>query len=105
MAKFKHTQGLASIEFEKTITVWCPLGNDYYTATIGVYFRPGEYLMDYLDEEDYFKELSGEKLIIEDLLAKVFDHYMKTYEPKELTITVNATNATHFPVKVCKYFY
>ena len=102
LAKFEHTQNLSKITFNKTISVFCPLGNDYYTATINIDFVPSTVLMDYLDEEAYFKGLSGTKLIIEDLVKEVYDHYFYEYEPAQLTVTVYAENATHFPVAVTK---
>ena len=102
LAKFEHTQGLSKISFNKTITVFCPLGNDYYTATIQIEFTPAKVLMDYLDEEAYFKELQGAKLIIEDVVKQVYDHYVTEYDPAQLTVTVYAENATHFPVSVTK---
>lgn len=102
MAKFEHTQGLSVIEFDKTITVFCPLGDDYYTATIGVEFVPNEWVMDYLDVEDMFKNLQGSKLIIEDLTVAVFEHLNNNYAPAYLRVVTHAENATHFPVTVVK---
>lgn len=102
MAKFEHTQDLTSINYMKTITLFCPLGNDYYTAGIEVSMAPGEYVMDYLDEENFFKELQGKKLIIEDLVNTVYEHIMYEYAPTYLYVSVKAYNATHFPVVVTK---
>lgn len=105
MAKFEHTQRLTNIKFTKTITAYCPLGKDYYTAEINVHFIPDKYLMDYLDEEEYFKSLSGKSYIIEDLVNEVVTHYAEEYEPDSVEVTVNAYNATHFPVQVTKTYY
>lgn len=102
LAMFEHTQGISKVTFNKTITVFCPLGNDFYTAHIAVEFVPDKVMMDYLDEERYFKELSGVKLIIEDLVAEVHSHYTNTYSPKYVKVEVFAENATHFPVTVIK---
>ena len=102
LAKFEHTQGLSMVSFNKTITVFCPLGNDYYTAVIRVDFVPNEWMMDYLDEERFFKDLQGSKYIIEDIAKIVYDHLVGSYGPKHVKVTVDAYNATHFPVTVVK---
>ena len=102
LARFEHTQGLSKVSFNKTITVFCPLGNDYYTATINVEFIPNSWMMDYLDEEQYFKDLQGESYIIEDIAKLVHDHLTQSYDPKFLRVSVHAENATHFPVTVVK---
>lgn len=102
LAMFEHTQGISKVSFNKTITAFCPLGNDFYTAHINVDFVPDKVMMDYLDEEAFFKELSGTKLIIEDLVEKVHKRYTELYAPKNVKVTVFAENATHFPVAVVK---
>lgn len=103
MSKFVHTQGITNVNFTKTVTVFCPLGNDYYTAHITVDFVPETAMMDYLDEENFFKnEIQGSKLIIEDVVQMVYKHLSKEYSPKYLKVKVYAENATHFPVTVEK---
>ena len=102
MAKFEHTQGLEYVEFDKTISMYCPLGKEPYTAKVTVSFEPAKWMMDYLDMEAYFKETQGQSFIIEDLVKKVFDYINEEYEPKWLMVNVEATNAAHFPVKVAK---
>lgn len=102
LANFEHTQGLSNVSFNKTITMFCPLGNDYYTATVYVEFKPKKLMMDYLDMEQYFKDIQGEPLIIEDLTAQVYNKIDEMITPEKLTVTVHAENATHFPVSVTK---
>lgn len=102
LAMFEHTQGISGVTFNKTISVFCPLGNEYYTAHINVEFVPDKVMMDYLDEEAYFKKLSGGRLIIEDLVADVYNRYENLYKAKYVKVTVFAENAAHFPVKVYK---
>ena len=75
LAMFEHTQGISGVSFNKTITLFCPLGKEHYTANITVDFVPDKVMMDYLDEESFFKSISGSNLIIEDLVAKVYKHY------------------------------
>lgn len=102
MAKFKHTQGISKCTFYKTITVYCPLGKDYYTAFLTVDFYPNEWMMDYMDVEAFIDGLQGTHNIIEDLVAKIHDHLRTEYEPKHVKVVCDATNAKHFPVQVTK---
>lgn len=102
MSKFKHTQGISEVEFSKTITVFCPLGNDYYTANINVVFAPDEWMMDYIDVDKFIQSIQGERLIIEDVVDKIHTHLTDTYKPKYVTVKLYAENAAHFPVVVTK---
>nr|DAG27895.1 MAG TPA: archeaosine synthase [Caudoviricetes sp.] len=103
LAKFEHTQGISRVTFDKTLTVYCPLGHDYYTAHIIVQFAPGTVMMDYLDEEEFFNNyIQGQNLIIEDVVDRVYQHLQDEYKPKYLKVSVRAENAKHFPVTVEK---
>lgn len=102
LAKFEHTQGISKVTFNKSISVFCPLGNDYYTADITVDFVPDKFMMDYIDEDNFIKKLSGAELIIEDLVEKIHTHLNEEYEPKYVKVSVFAYNAAHFPVTVYK---
>ena len=102
MAKFKHTQGISYVDFTKTITVFCPLGNDYYTADINVRFHPNQWMMDYIDVEKYIMSLQGSRNIIEDIATSVYDYLKKEYSPNKVRVSIYAYNAAHFPVTVVK---
>lgn len=102
MPKFKHTQGISEVSFSKTITVYCPLGRDYYTATIEVLFSPDEWMMDYIDVDKFIHSIQGQTLIIEDVVDKVYSHLIEEYSPKYVEVTLYAENAAHFPVVVKK---
>lgn len=102
MPKFEHAQGISSAVFTKTITVYCPLGKDFYTAELTVDFRPDSWMMDYIDVENFIETLQGSTNIIEDVVAKVHEHLTNEYHPKYVKVVCNATNAKHFPVIVTK---
>lgn len=97
----ENKQGITRIEFEKPVQAFCPLVNDYYTATIYVTMEPDKVIMDYCDTDKFIKSLGGKHLIIEDLVATVFEH-VKQYEPKRLKVTAVAESNVHFPVAVTK---
>lgn len=102
MAKFKHTQGIDHCTFWKTITVYCPLGKDFYTANLTVDFYPNEWMMDYIDVENFIESLQGSTNIIEDVVAKVHEHLTTEYQPHKVKVSVLAQNAKHFDVNVTK---
>lgn len=97
----KNTQGITSIEFEQKVQAFCPMGADYYTATIYVEMDPDENIMDYCETTNFIKSLGGKELIIEELVAVVFDH-IKQYKPKYLKVSAYAESNVHFPVTVTK---
>ena len=97
----KNTQGITTIEFEQKVQAFCPIGKDYYTATIYVVMEPDENIMDYCKTTDFIKSLGGKSLIIEDLVKVVFDA-IKEYEPMHLEVSAYAESNVHFPVTVTK---
>jgi len=97
----KNTQGITAIDFESQVQAFCPLGNDFYTAKIYVNMEPDKNIMDYCDTDKFIKSLGGKTLIIEDLVASIFDH-IKQYEPKYLEVSAYAESNVHFPVTVTK---
>lgn len=101
MASFQNKQGIGEIELYAQVNSFCPMGNDWYDADVTVKFTPGDVIMDYCDIDKFFAAISGGELIIEDMVAQTFDHFM-TYEPKGLVVEAFVSNATHLPVNVKK---
>lgn len=101
MSQFKNEQEITQIQFNKNIIMYCPIGEGHYLAKIKVEFTPDHIIMDYLDIDKFFKELEGQKLIIEDTVNKVFMELLK-YEPMHLKVTVTAESNVHLPVTVIK---
>ena len=97
----ENKHGITSIEFEREIQAFCPMGNDYYTATINVCMEPGEKIMDYCETDEFIKSLGGKSLIIEDLVATIYTHIIKC-NPKHLSVSADAKSNVHFPVVVTK---
>lgn len=96
-----NKQGITQICFERQVQAFCPMGDDYYTASIRVVFAPSDTIMDYCETDNFIKALGGQSLIIEDLVSNVFDH-IKLYKPKYLKVSAKAESNVHFPVIVTK---
>ena len=98
----KNEFGVNKIDFAKSISLFCPLGNDYYSATVRVEFHPGDATFDFCDVDKAIQKMSGKHYIVEQLVHQVFDMLDKTYKPKYLKVSVDACSNVHFPVTVTK---
>lgn len=98
----KNEFGINKIEFTKSISLFCPLGNDYYNATIRVELYPGDAMFDFCDVDEAIQKMSGEHYIVEQLVYQVFDLLDKEYKPKYLKVSADAYSNVHFPVTVTK---
>ena len=69
-----ENKGITRMNFTIPVTVFCPLGPNYYRSTLSVEMELGENIVDFHDLEDYFKvELNGKELTSEDLVIEVFN--------------------------------
>lgn len=97
-----HTQNLSGIRFNFTLQLYCPQGNEHYTAKVKVHMLPDEYLPDYVELDKVFRQGCGEELIIEDAVEWVYDLIWDRYKPYALTVEANVEDAIHFDVQVSK---
>ena len=97
----ENTQKITVIEADKRITLYCPIGEDYYTADILIKFMPKNFYMDYIVLDKFLDGLSGENLTIEDAADKIYKELQK-YKPNKTKITIEAFSNTHLHVKVTK---
>ena len=97
----KNTQDISLIEADKRISLYCPIGEDYYTADIYIKFVPDSYYMDYIDLDKFLNKLSGLSLTIEEAAEKIYNE-LQRYEPHKTNVLINATSNTHLHVKVTK---
>ena len=103
MPAFKNTMGISEISFTHSTRCYCPLGDDFYTGEISVYFVPGDNIPDYLDVQKAIDELVGQHLNGEGIVERVFDIMMgMAFGLKELEVTVDINDAGHFPVSIKK---
>ena len=102
MSAFNNGMGVTKISFSRVIHNYCPLGADWYTNNIDVEMTPGETIPDYCDIDKMFNEINGQHLIIEQVVAQVFDTLQKDYAPIYLKVTSYVDDAVHLPVVVEK---
>ncbi len=102
MTKIQNKEKINGICFEMNVCPFCPLGNDYYNATITVEMEPGESYPDYCEIDDEIKALGGRELTIEQLAEAVYD-LMARFQPNGLCVTIDAKSNAHFPVTVTKH--
>lgn len=104
MDKFKNKQGITQITMHKDVKLFCPMGQDWYTAEICINLTPGEWIMDYCDIDLFIDSLEGDNLIIEDLIETIFDYIDEECCPTWLRVEAEVNNAAHMPVVVAKEF-
>lgn len=96
-----ENKGINRMEFTVPVTVFCPLGPNYYRAQISVKMELGNVIVDFLDLEKYFKvELNGKSLTTEDLVIEVYNTLNETYKP--IHLIVSSHSDSHFPIEVIK---
>lgn len=96
-----ENKGVNKMNFKVPVTVFCPLGPNYYRATLEVKMELGNNIVDFLDLEDYFKkELNGKHLTTEDLVIEVFNTLDEYYKPMHLSVASHSDS--HFDIEVIK---
>ena len=96
-----NTQSITVIEANKRISLYCPIGKDYYTADIHIEFLPNAFYMDYIDLDVFLNKMSGLSLTIEDACNEIYNE-LQRYIPKKASVTIEAYSNTHLNVKVTK---
>lgn len=97
----KNTQKIALIEADKRLTLYCPIGEDYYTADIFIDFEPNEHYMDYIHLDGFLNDMSGKSLTIEDAAQEIYDE-LQRYKPRKAVVKIEAFSNTHLHVIVTK---
>lgn len=101
MRTYSNEKNISRMKFTAPVTPFCPLGPNYYRATVTCELELGDKIVDFLDLEAYFKkELNGSSLTTEDLCDEVFQTLSKVYEPKHIRVTVGSDS--HFPIETIK---
>lgn len=102
MTVITNNQDITSINAQHRISVYCPIGKDYYTADVLIQINPGKVIPDYCELTNYLNNLSGLSLIIEELVNKIYKHIMSKYNPHTAKVSVKAYSNTHLNVEVTK---
>lgn len=102
MTVIRNTQDISFIKANRRISLYCPIGKDYYTADVSIEFKPDKVIPDYCKLTNYLNNLSGLSLIIEELVDKVHKHLMSKYNPISAKVSVKAYSNTHLDVEVVK---
>lgn len=97
MRRYPNEHGISRMEFTVPVTPFCPLGPNYYRATVECVVELDGYIIDFLDLEEYFKvKLNGAKLTTEALASEVYETLMREYLP--LSVVVRVHSDSHFPI-------
>ena len=102
MTVIRNTQDISIIKAKHRISLYCPIGKDYYTADISIEFKPDKVIPDYCKLTNYLNNLSGLSLIIEELANNIHEHLMSKYNPISAKVSIKAYSNTHLDVEVVK---
>lgn len=97
----ENTQKISLIKADKQISMYCPLGSDYYTAKIHIKFVPDLWYMDYIDLDKFLDGMGGMRLTIEEAVDMIYKELEK-YQPRKINVTIEAFSNTHLDVTVSK---
>lgn len=96
-----NTQSISVIEADKRISLYCPIGKDYYTADVKIKFLPNAFYMDYIDLDQFLNNMGGSNLTIEEAIEQIYNE-LQRYMPKKVSVTIEAFSNTHLHVIVTK---
>ena len=96
-----NTQDITTITTDKRISLYCPIGKDYYTADIKIVFHPDKLYMDYIELDKFLNMLSGFSYTIEDVAKRIYDH-LQIYSPLATKVEIEAHSNSHMHVTVTK---
>ena len=97
----ENVQKISLIKADKQISMYCPLGNDYYTANIHIKFAPNQWYMDYIDLDTFLDGMGGMCLTIEEAVDMIYKE-LQRYEPLKTNVSIEAHSNTHLDVTVTK---
>lgn len=102
MSAFENKQGITEIEMEQSIQAYCPLGDEYYTNQVYMQMTGMQVIPDYCDLDKFLRSLAGSKMIIEDIVATIFNKLDTDCIPEHLIVSSVVTDAVHLNVTVTK---
>lgn len=96
---FENKQGIGKIKLDGRTHLFCPLGDDWYTANIHIEVSDPQTIPDYIDVTRFLEEMDGKSLIIEDVCKEVYV-YMLGQTRGTIAVSVQVDDARHLPVTV-----
>lgn len=97
---FKNEQGVTKIVMRGTTHLYCPLGDDWYTASATVEVTNPATIPDYIDVTKEFEAMDGESLIIEDAAQRLARFVRGQVGAATVLVRVDVLDARHIPVSV-----
>lgn len=104
MRTYNNDKEISEYSFRVPVTVNCPLGKNYYRATVLIRIILRDKIVDFLDLEHYFKsELNGMLLTTEHLAAKICEDMAREYNPSFVRCEV--VSDSHFEIHTIKEWH
>ena len=96
---FENTQGIGKIVMDGRTHLFCPMGDDWYTANIHIEIEGMETIPDYIDVTRFMEQMDGTSLIIEDACSMVHGFIVEQTHG-DVTVSISVDDARHIPVTV-----
>lgn len=98
---FDNKQGVTNIVMRGRTHLWCPLGNDWYTANVTMEVDGPGTIPDYIDVTRKLEEMDGAHFIIEDAAHDLAVFVRGQVGPgARVVVTIDVDDARHVPVTV-----
>ncbi len=99
----ENKYGVTTIKDYPRAKCFCPIGQDWYTNQFKVEIAPGKVIPDYCELDRFVKkEIDGRHMIIEEAVAKLYNHIKEQYSPASLKVLSTVNDAAHSTVTVEK---
>lgn len=104
MTCLKNKQGINKITMMPVAYTKCVIGQDWYRNELEIIFIPADVYPDYMEVNEWImKEIDGEELNIEDVVAMIYDFLVDEYHPVSVEVKDHIRGCkTHFDVIVEK---
>lgn len=97
---FKNEQGVTRIVMRGKTHLYCPLGDDWYTAEVTAEVEGPDNIPDYIDVTRELEAMDGERLIIEDAAQRFARFVRGQVGGGIVSVRIDVSDARHVPVTV-----
>lgn len=104
MKKIKNTQNIEHISMFPVAYTKCVIGQDWYKNEIEISIIPSDCYPDYMEIDEWImKEIDGQELNIEDVVAIIYEKIETEFHPHHINVVDHIKGCkTHFNVTVSK---